>query len=68
MTTAAAKAIEQIKRSARVLRSMARDLDARDLWEEAQALHAEADRLIEQAEAIELDAQDENAEGELLAA
>ena len=46
MTTATAKAIEQIKRSVRTLRAMARDLDARDLWDEAQALHAEADRLI----------------------
>jgi len=65
VTTATAKAIEQIKRSVKILRRMADDTAD---WQDAEALHREADVLAAQLEAIELDAQPENAEGELLAA
>lgn len=65
MTSTQAKAIEQIKRS---LRALANELNGRDLWEEAQSIHADADCIAEAIEALELDAQDENTEGELLAA
>lgn len=68
MTMQTAKAAEQIKRTVRNLRRLAAELDERGLWQDAEALHLEADELTEAAEAIELDATEENTDGELLAA
>jgi hypothetical protein len=68
MTKQTAAAIEQIKRNLRSLRALANELNERDLWEEAQVIHADADCIAEAIEALELDAQEENTDGELLAA
>jgi hypothetical protein len=68
MTKAQQAAVEQMRRSVKTLRAMAGEFDGRGFWQDAEALHREADVLAEQAEALELDAQPENTEGELLAA
>ena len=65
MTTATQNAIEQIKRQLRTLHAIARNTAD---WQDTEAIHATADEIAAQFETIELDAQDENAEGELLAA
>ena len=65
MTQTTAAAIEAIRRQLRTLRAVA---DNTADWQDAETLHREADRLVEQAEALELDAQPECDEGELLAA
>ena len=68
MTNQTAAAIEQIKRNLKSLRALARELDARGMWEEAESIHRDADVIAAQLEAIELDAEPECADGELLAA
>ena len=65
MTKQTAAAIETIKRQLRTLRAVA--ANSKD-WQDADAINAAADRIAEQLEAIELDATEENAEGEMLAA
>ena len=63
MTKQTAAAVEQIRRSVKVLRAIA---DNTADWQDAEAIHAEADRLVEQIDALELDARPECTEGELL--
>ena len=65
VTRQMAAAIEQIRRSVKVLRAIANNTAD---WQDAEAIHAEADRLAGQAKVLELDAQPECAAGELLAA
>ena len=65
MTQTTAAAIEAIRRQLRTLRAIAENTQD---WQDAEAIHATAGEIRAQLEAIELDAQDENTEGELLAA
>lgn len=62
-TTAAA--IEAIRRQLRSLRAVAEGVAD---WQEAEAIDRIADEIKAQLEAIELDATEENTDGELLAA
>lgn len=69
MTKQTAAAIETIRRQLHSLRVVAANVaEGVGDWQEAEAIDRIADDIKAQLEAIELDAQDENTEGEWLAA